>query len=80
MSVFCEWCGHQSAVMIIAVVVAMAKAVVDSTLHAHALPVPNPFHLLLINAAAAGASGHLFPEGWLWSYGKGTGALAALII
>ena len=80
MSVFCECCGHQSAVRVMAVVVAMAKAVVDATLHAHALSVPNPFSLLLANAAAAGAAGQLFPGGWLWSYGQGTGALAASII
>ena len=66
--------------MVMAVVMAMAKAVVNATLHAHALPVLNPFPLLLANAAAAGASGHLFPGGWLWSYGQGTGTLTALII
>ena len=80
MSVLCECCVHQSALMVMAVVVAMAKVVVDARLHAHALPVPNLFPLLLANAAAAGAAGQLFPCGWLWSYGQGTGALAALII
>ena len=70
MSVFCECCGHKSAVRVMAVVVAMAKAVVDAT----------PFSLLLANAAAAGAAGQLLPGGWLWSYGQGTGALAALIV
>ena len=63
-SVFCECCVHQSAVMVMAVVVAMAKAVVDATLHAHALSVSNPFPFLLANAAAAGVAGQLFPW-WL---------------
>ena len=82
MSVFCECCGHQSAVMVMAVVVAMtmAKAVVDATLHAHALSVPNAFPLLLANAEATGFAGQLFPGGWLWSHGQGTGSLAALMI
>ena len=53
MSVFCECCGHQRAVRVMAVVVAMTKAVVDAT----------PFSLLLANAAAAGAAGQLFPCG-----------------
>ena len=66
--------------MVMAVVVAVVKAVADATLHAHALFVPNPFPLLLVNAAAAGAAGRRFPDGWLWSHGQGTGALAASII
>ena len=66
--------------VVVAVVKAVVKAVADATLHAHALFVPNPFLLLLVNAAATGAAGHHFPDSWLWSYGQGTGALASSII
>ena len=62
------------------VIVAVVKAVADATLHAHALFVPNPFPLLLVNAAAAGAAGRCFADGWLLPYGQGAGALAASII